>query len=107
MINKIIKDLLKDICPDIHYQKASNKTDKYIIFSIYDEEDTMIYDDNNLSETYYITVNYWYKNPSDIVIYKKIKEKLKSNGFTFDGAADLVDGEYYGKNMDFIYEELI
>ena len=106
MINKKIIEILRDLVP-VYYQETSNKPDKYIIFSIYDEQDTMIYDDINLSETYYITLNYWYKNPSDLKLYKQIKEKLKSNGFTFDGASDLKDGEYYGKNMDFIYEELV
>lgn len=107
MINNKIVSILKDISP-VFYQRTSSKLDKYIIYSIYDEEDTMIYDDINLAEGYYITINYWYKNPSDIVLYKKIKEKLKSNGFTFEGSSDLEkDGEYYGKNMDFFYEELL
>ena len=32
-----------------------------------------------------------------------ICELLKENGFMFDGAKDLKDNGYYGKNMDFIY----
>lgn len=106
MINKKIMDILKDLVP-VFYQETSSKPDKYIIFSIYDEQDTSIYDDINLSETYYITLNYWYRNPSDLGLYKTIKEILKSNGFTFGGCSDLKDGDYYGKNMDFIYEELL
>ena len=77
------------------------------LFSYYDEQDSMFYDDMNLSETYYITINYWYKNPSDMIVYKQIKNILKSNGFIFDGSSDVKDGEYRGKNMDFIYEEVL
>lgn len=106
MVNSKIVDILKDIAP-VFYQKTSSKLDKYIVYSIYDEEDTMIYDDVNLGEGFYITINYWYKNPSDIVLYKKIKGSLKSNGFIFEGSSDLQDGEYFGKNMDFFYEELL
>ena len=35
--------------------------------------------------------------------YNEIKELLKNNGFIFDGAKDVKDSGYYGKNMDFIY----
>ena len=105
MNNKIIK-LLKDIVP-IYYQDTKQSPDKYCIFSYYDEKDSMFYDDTNLSETYYITINYWYKNASDMMIYKQIKNILKSNGFIFDGSSDVKDGEYRGKNMDFVYEEVL
>lgn len=105
MNDKIVK-LLKNIAPTF-YQETKQKLDKYIIFSCYDEKDSMFYDDTNLSEIYYITINYWYKNASDMLVYKQVKNILKSNGFIFDGASDLKDGEYRGKNMDFIYEELL
>jgi len=105
-MNSKILNLLKDIVP-VFYQETKQRYDKYIIFSYYDEKDSMFYDDANLSETYYITINYWYKNPSDMMIYKQIKNILKSNGFIFDGSSDVKDGEYRGKNMDFIYEEML
>lgn len=105
-MNSKIISLIKDIVP-IYYQETTQKHDKYCVFSYYDEGDGMFYDDTNLSETYYITLNYWYKNPVDMMLYKQIKNILKSNGFTFDGASDLKDGEYRGKNMDFTYEELL
>ena len=105
MNNKIIK-LLKDIVP-IYYQETKQSLGKYCIFSYYAEKDSMFYDDANLSETYYITINYWYKNASDMMLYKQIKDILKSNGFIFDGSSDTKDGDYRGKNMDFIYEEML
>lgn len=105
-MNSKIISLLKDTVP-IYYQETTQKPDKYVVFSYYDEQDSMFYDDTNLSETYYITLNYWYKTSSDMMLYKQIKNILKSNGFIFDGASDLKDGEYRGKNMDFIYEELL
>ena len=39
--------------------------------------------------------------------YKEIKQLLKENKFKFDGSNDLKDGDYYGKNLDFIYKEFI
>ena len=106
-MNSKITSLLKKIVPDTYYQETTQRPDKYCIFSYYDEKDSMFYDDTNLSEKYYITINYWYKNSSDLMLYKQIKNILKSNGFTFDGASDLKEGDYYGKNMDFIYEEIL
>lgn len=106
-MNSKITSLLKKIVSDTYYQETTQRPDKYCIFSYYDEKDSMFYEDTNLSETYYITINYWYKNHSDLMLYKQIKNILKSNGFTFDGASDLKEGDYYGKNMDFIYEELL
>ena len=105
-MNSKIINLLKDIVPT-YYQGTTQCPDKYCIFSYYDEQDSMFYDDTNLSETYYITINYWYKRPEDMMLYKQIKNILKSNGFTFDGSSDLKEGVYYGKNMDFIYEEML
>lgn len=105
-MNSKIINLLKDIVPT-YYQETTQCPDKYCIFSYYDEQDSMFYDDVNLSETYYIKINYWYKKPNDMMLYKTIKKILKSNGFIFDGASDLKDGDYRGKNMDFIYEEML
>lgn len=105
-MNKKIIDLLKSIVPTF-YLECTQTPDKYCIFSIYDERDTLILDDRNWSETYYIQLNYWYKNGSDMMIYKQIKNILKSNGFTFDGSTDMKEGTYYCKSMDFIYEEIL
>ncbi|HBE9404960.1 TPA: hypothetical protein KNH94_000153 [Clostridioides difficile] len=106
-MNKKIVDTLNKIGIPIFYQETSDMLDKYIIFSIYDEKDSMYTNDINLSETYSITLNYWYKSNQDLGIYKKIKEVMKENGFIFTGAKDLKEGSYFGKNMDFFYEELL
>lgn len=107
-MNKKILDILGVLGIPTYYQETSIKKDKYIIFSIYNERDTLNYDDTNLSTTYSITFNYWYKNGKDLELYKEIKRLLKENGFIFNGSNDLPkDGLYYGKNLDFIYEELL
>ena len=80
MNSKIIK-LLKDIVPT-YYLETTQCPDKYCIFSYYDEQDSMFYDDTNLSETYYITINYWYKRPADMMLYKQIKNILMVNGLS-------------------------
>ena len=100
-------DILKVLQIPVYYMETTSAPDKYIIFSFYNEKDTMNYEDTNFSETYSITFNYWYKDGKDSVIYKQIKRILKENGFIFNGAKDLKDGSYFGKNMDFFYEELL
>lgn len=105
MINKTIREVLKPLRIPTYYMECSEKTDKYIIFNVYNEQDTDVFDNENISETYYITLNYWYSNPDDIVLYKEIKRLLKQANFKFDGSSDIKDGPYYGKNMDFIYKQ--
>lgn len=108
MINKKIIDSLKVLNIPVVYMEINKKKDKYVIFSIYNEKDSMFCNDTNLAEKYYITLNYWFNNPSDIGIYKEIKKLMKENGFIYDSGTDLrKDGDYFGKSMDFIYEELL
>ncbi|MDB2049342.1 hypothetical protein [Clostridium perfringens] len=102
MLNAKIKELLNNIAPTF-YQSTKSDHDKYIVFSIYDEQDTSFCDDENTEEIYYITLNYWYTKPSDLKLYKKIKQTLKSNDFITDGISDAKDGDLKGKRMDFIY----
>ena len=40
-------------------------------------------------------------------IKKDHETRKKENKFKFDGSNDLKDGDYYGKNLDFIYKEFI
>ena len=102
MHNKIV-EILESLGIDISFMEYEGNSSEYIIFNIYNEADTDFSDDNSLSDTYYIQVNYWFKSLKNIKNYEKIKDLLKENGFMFDGAKDLKDSGYYGKNMDFIY----
>ena len=102
MHNKLV-EILESLGIDIGFMEYEGNSSEYIIFDIYNEVDTDFSDDNSLSDTYYIQVNYWFKNLKNLDKYIKIKELLKENGFIFDGAKDVKDSGYYGKNMDFIY----
>jgi hypothetical protein len=106
MINELVVSTLKSLNIPIVYQSynTDNKPPAYVIFSIYNEADTDIADDINDSETYYITLNYWFQNPSDNSKAKQIKNLMKQAGFIFDGANDLTGQTSYGKNLDFIYK---
>lgn len=106
MINKEIKEALKTLNIPVIYAKTSTRYDKYIIFSYYNETESDKADNTNLSVDYYITMNYWTSNPEDIILYKTIVKLLKENGFKYNGSNDVIDGEYFGKNIDFIYNEL-
>lgn len=77
--------------------------DEYIVYSFYDDEDSNITTEGNLSETYFITVTYWYKNLDNINKYRKIKSLLKEHGFIYDGGSNLKGDNVRGKSMDFIY----
>ena len=104
MINSKIRQLLGKLNIPIYYQKTTTKPEKYIIFSVPLEQDSSFFDDTNLCEKYYVTVNYWYKKSEDKKLYKEIKNILKSNYFLFKDSTDLEDGDSRGKSMDFIYE---
>ena len=104
-MHQILVDLLNQLGITIGWKELDNTEtlDEYIVFNIYDDEDSNITSDGNLSETYYITIDYWYKNLDNINKYKKIKRLLKENGFEYDGGCDLKGDGVHGKNMDFIY----
>ena len=102
MHNKLV-EVLETLGVDIAFMEYEGNSNEYIIFDIYNELDTDFSDDNSLSDTYYIQVNYWFKSLKNLDRYIKIKELLKENGFIFDSAKDVKDSGYYGKNMDFIY----
>ena len=102
MHNKLV-EILEALGIDIAFMEYEGNASEYIVFDIYNEVDTDFSDDNSLSDTYYIQVNYWFKSLKNLDKYIKIKELLKNNGFIFDGAKDVKDSGYYGKNMDFIY----
>ena len=102
MHNKIV-EVLETLGIDLAFMEYEGNSNEYIIFNIYNEESNNFADDDNLSDVYYIQVNYWFKSLKNIKNYEKIKDLLKENGFMFDGAKDLKDNGYYGKNMDFIY----
>ena len=102
MHNKLV-EILENLGIDLGFMEYTGNTKEYIIFNIYNEEETNHCDDDNMSNTYYIQLNYWFNSLKNISKYKKIIELMKDNGFIFDGAKDLRDGGYYGKNMDFIY----
>lgn len=104
-MHQILVALLEQLGIVLGWEELDNteSLDEYIVFSIYDEEDSNITIDGNLTETYYITVNYWYKDLGNINKYRKIKSLLKENGFIYDGGNDLKGEGVRGKSMDFIY----
>ena len=106
MEEKIV-EILKPLNIDIDFLEYRGKSDKYIVFNIYDQGDAEFFDDKNDSEINYITLNYWYKSIKDKGLYKQIKKIMKKNGFKFDGLKEMKEGNLYGINMDFIYEEFI
>lgn len=82
--------------------------DAYVVFQVYNEEDSDFSDDENEAEISYISLNFWYRKPSDMPKAKQIKTLMKQNGFIFDGSQDLVGEDFpYGKQLDFIIKEYI
>ena len=61
MHNKIV-EVLESLGIDIGFMEYEGNANEYIIFDIYNELDSNFSDDENLSNTYYIQVNYWFKS---------------------------------------------
>lgn len=105
MHNKLV-DALSPLGIDLAFIEYKGSSSEYIVFGIYNEQETDKYDDDNLSTTYYITLNYWYSDLSNIGKYKEIISLLKDNGYILDGIGpDLKNNGLYGKSIDFIYRE--
>jgi len=56
MHNKLV-EILEELNIPIGFQKFEGEAEEYIIFNIYDDEDSNFFDNENLSETYYICIN--------------------------------------------------
>lgn len=99
-------DIFKELDIKPYYQECTSKSDNYVVFSIYSEQDTEIADNVSKSTLYYVTINYWYdKSLKHLEGFKTIKETMKSHGFKYDGCTDLTSATHFGKNIDFIYKE--
>lgn len=102
-MHDLIVQTLLPLDIELGFMEYQGNAKEYIIFSIYNESESNFCDDMNLSDTYYIQVNYWFKSLQNITKYEQIKNILKNNGFYCKNSTDLKDGEFYGKSMDFIY----
>lgn len=104
-MHQIIVDILETLGIDLAYGEYTGDADEYIVFSIYHDNEDDFADNTNLSEVYYITVNYYFKSLKNIEKWKRIKDLLKENGLAYDGGQDLLGLHIHGKNMDFIYKK--
>lgn len=110
MIKKIY-GILKLINIDAYYQETTQLKDCYALYTIYNEVENELIDNKHRAVVYSISINFWYKKDNQNLSskYKEIKHVFKENGFKFVKARDLVDKDYFGKNIDFkikIWEEL-
>lgn len=107
MLDELEKILLT-LNIELAYQEYAGSADEYIIFDIYDEKDSEFAEDENLEETYFITLNFWHKSKASIKKYKTIKKLLKNNGFFFDSMTTLKsENDFLGKNFLFQKGELV
>jgi hypothetical protein len=105
-MNTLIVETLKDLKITTRYMKYDGDENEYIIFTTTDSKDTFFCDDDNQAEIYTISLNFWYKDGRSFNKAKEIKKAMKNAGFIFINSADLMDGEYYGKNMMFKYLDI-
>lgn len=106
-MNKKIISALSSLNIPIAFLEYHGNATAYVIFKVYNEADADFEDDVNTAELNYITLSYWYKNPVDKDKAKEIKRLMKQAGFIFDGGADLISENAYGKSLDFIYKEYL
>lgn len=104
-MHQSIVDILETLGIDLAYGEYTGDADEYIVFSIYRDNEDDFADNKNLSEVYYITVNYYFKSLKNIEKWKRIRDLLKENEFIYDGGQDLLGLPIHGKNMDFIYKK--
>ena len=104
-MEEIIVNILESLNIEIGMDEldTTESLDEYIVFSIYNDKDSNICDEGNLSETYYISVNYWFKSMKNLNKHKEIKSLLKKHGFIYNDGKRLKSEGVHGKNMDFIY----
>lgn len=105
-MNSLIIQTLKPLGITTRYMKYDGNDKEYIIFSIPNNIDSFFYDDVNEAEINVISLNFWYKDGSSFGKIKEIKKIMKNAGFVYTSGTDLLDGEYFGKNMMFKYLDI-
>ena len=105
-MNVLIIETLKPLKITTRYMKYDGNESEYIIFSVTNSKDSYFCDDDNQAEIYTISLNFWYKDGRGLNKIKEIKKAMKNAGFVFISSSDLMDGEYFGKNMMFKYLDL-
>lgn len=103
MHNKLV-EILENLNIPIAFQVFEGEAEEYIIFNIYDDKNSNFFDNENLTETYYISINFWTTKKSKLKNYKKIKSLLKEYDFKYLNGKDLVSDGVYGRNLTFTYE---
>ena len=108
-INKLVVSTLAPLGIVTAFQSYNGTADKHIMYSVYDENEGAVYDDEATEIQHYIQLGYWCEKPQDLAVYQQIKQLMKKAGFKFDGAQDRFNDESgkYGKNIDFIYTEYL
>ena len=71
-MHQYIVDTLTPLGIEIAWSSYIGDADHYLIFSIYQEDETEVCDDQYLFERFYLTVSYWFKSPE----YLDNKNKL-------------------------------
>lgn len=104
MIDKKIIETLKELNIPV-LQEIKRKSDRYILFRVYNNKDTEFADDKNLRERYFITLKYYCLNSDDEDLYYSIKNLMKDNNFAFeDGGGLPQEGDYFVQELDFSIE---
>ena len=88
----------------------------YTIFQITNESENNHFDDAYLTENYNVEVTLWYTDAKDTILYKRIINKLKEEGFKFKRSYDIFSEnmnsvnevqKYFGKLMEFSYKRYL
>ena len=96
MHNKLV-EILEELNIPIGFQKFEGEAD----------QDSNFFDNETLSEPYYICINYWTTKKSKLDNYKKIKTLLKGYDFKYNSGKDIESDGAYGRSLTFIYENYL
>ncbi len=101
IINKKIVEIFKPLNIPVKFMEYKGGADKYIVFSTTGDRDDIPVDDENMFQIINVGMNYYYKNPEDMMLIEDIKKILKENNFKIISSQDIHQNgsDYYNRTF--------
>lgn len=105
-MNALIMNTLKPLGIVTRFMKYDGNEKEYIIFNIPSNKDSFFCDDDNEAEINTVSLTFWYQDGASFPKIKDIKKTMKNAGFIYINGVDLIEDEYFGRNMIFKYLDI-
>lgn len=105
IINPLIIKVFKPLNIPVVFCEYTGESDKYIVFSTTGQYNDEYSDDEANFERINIGLNYYYKNPEDIVLINDINRILKENKFKIISQKDVIKNgsDYFNRSYYLSY----